>query len=43
VIVKLIFKDSERREQKQTEILFPAWLCRIASHLRSVKDSESYA
>lgn len=35
----LMNKDSKRWEQRQTEILFPIWLCRTASYLRSDKDT----
>ena len=31
---RIIYKDSERRVQRQTEIAFPTWLCRAASYLR---------
>ena len=35
----IIYKDSERRAQRQAEIAFPTWLCRTASYLRSNKDT----
>ena len=40
---RIIYKDSERRVQRQTEIAFPIWLCRTASYLRIYKDSERWA
>ena len=36
-------KDSERWVQRQTEIVFPIWLCRTVFYLRSYKDSERWA
>ena len=36
-------KDSERWVQRQTEIVFPIWLCRTVFYLRSYKDSERRA